>query len=175
MRAERVCVAQIGAPHGVRGEVRFRIFTEDPMAVTRYGPLESEDGKQRFEIESLRPGKQMFVARLKGIGDRTAAERLTNVQLYVAREKLPPPDDGEFYHADLIGLAAYDRQGGAVGTVSAVHNFGAGDLLEIKRDGGGSVMLPFTAAAVPTVDVAGGRIVVDPPEGTFETESERED
>ena len=168
----RVCVAQIGAPHGVRGEVRFRIFTEDPMAVLGYGPLESEDGKQRFEIESLRPGKQMFVARLKGIGDRTAAERLTNLALYIARDQLPPPEHGEFYHADLIGLAAYDRQGGAVGTVSAVHNFGAGDLLEIARDGGDTVMLPFTSAAVPTVDVAAGRIVVDPPEGPFDTEAE---
>jgi 16S rRNA processing protein RimM len=168
----RVRVAQIGAPHGVRGEVRFRIFTEDPMAVLRYGPLESEDGRQRFEIESLRPAKQMFVARLKGVGDRTAAERLTNLALYIARDRLPPPEDGEFYHADLIGLTAYDRQGGAVGTVSAVHNFGAGDLLEIARDGGDSVMLPFTTAAVPAVDVAAGRIVVDPPEGTFDTEAE---
>jgi 16S rRNA processing protein RimM len=141
----------------------------------RYGPLETQDGTRRFEIEALRPAKQMFVARLKGIGDRDAAERLTNVQLYVSREKLPPPADGEFYHADLIGLAAYDRHGGAVGTVSAVHNFGAGDLLEIRRDCGDSVMLPFTAAAVPTVDVAAGRIVIDPPEGTFETESEHED
>jgi 16S rRNA processing protein RimM len=175
MRRDRVCVAQIGAPHGVRGEVRFRIFTEDPMAVTRYGPLETQDGSQRFEIESLRPAKQMFVARLKGVGDRTAAERLTNVQLYVAREKLPPPNDGEFYHADLIGLVACDRQGGAIGTVLAVHNFGAGDLLEIKREGGDSVMLPFTAAAVPAVDVAAGRIVIDPPEGTFDTESNHED
>ena len=172
MRRDRVCVAQIGAPHGVRGEVRFRVFTEDPMAVTRYGPLESEDGAQRFEIESLRPAKQMFVARLKGIGDRTAAERLPNVQLYMPRAKLPPPADGEFYHADLIGLTAYDRQGNAVGTVLAVHNFGAGDLLEIRRDGGDSVMLPFTAAAVPTVDVAAGRIVIDPPAGTFESEAE---
>ena len=171
----RVCVAQIGAPHGVRGEVRFRVFTEDPMAVLRYGPLETEDGKQRFEIVSLRPGKQMFVARLKGVDDRTAAEQLTNLALYIARDLLPQPEDGEFYHADLIGLAAYDRPGGAVGTVSAVHNFGAGDLLEIKREGGDSVMLPFTAAVVPAVDVAAGRIVIDPPQGTFDTESNHED
>jgi len=171
MGPDRVCVAQIGAPHGVRGEVRFRIFTEDPMAITRYGPLESEDGVQRFEIESLRPAKQMFVARLKGIADRTAAERLTNVQLYVSREKLPPPQDDEFYHADLIGLTAYVRRGDAVGTVVAVHNFGAGDLLEIKRNGGNTVMLPFTAAAVPTVDVAAGRIVIDPPAGTLDAQT----
>jgi 16S rRNA processing protein RimM len=170
MPSDRVCVAQIGAPHGVRGEVRLWIFTEDPMAVTRYGPLEAEDASQRFEVVSLRPAKRYFVARLRGIDDRGAAERVSNTGLYVAREKLPPPeDDDTFYHADLIGLVAYNRQGAAVGTVVAVHNFGAGDLLEIKPQAGGEpVMLPFSAAAVPTVDVASGRIVVDPPAGTFE-------
>jgi 16S rRNA processing protein RimM len=166
----RVCVAQIGAPHGVRGEVRLRVFTEDPMAVTRYGPLETEDGSHQFEIEALRPARRFFVARLRGIGDRTAAERLSNVALYVAREKLPPTEDEKtFYHADLIGLLAYDQQGASVGTVLAVHNFGAGDLLEIQPQGGGApVMLPFTEAAVPNVDFAAGRIVIDPPAGTFE-------
>jgi 16S rRNA processing protein RimM len=166
----RVCVAQIGAPHGVRGEVRLWVFTEDPMAVTRYGPLETGDGSQRFEIEALQPGKRCFVARLRGITDRTAAEQLNNLALYVPREKLPPTEDEEtFYHADLIGLSAYDRQGVVIGAVLAVHNFGAGDLLEIQPAGGGApVMLPFTEAAVPSVDVAAGRIVIDPPEGTFE-------
>ena len=166
----RVCVAQIGAPHGVRGEVRLRVFTEEPKALTRYGPLETEDGSQRFEIEALRPGKQHFVARLRGIADRTAAERLNNVALYVPRDRLPPPEDDEtFYHADLIGLSAYDRQGAMIGTVLAVHNFGAGDVLEIQpQSGGAPVMLAFTAATVPSVDIAGGRIVIDAPEGTFE-------
>src|SRR3954454_7448025 len=101
----RVCIAQIGAAHGVRGEVRLKPFTQDPLGVTRYGALESEDGKRRFEIEAVRPAKDMLVARLKGITDRDAAERLTNVRLYVARERLPKPADDEFYHADLIGLA----------------------------------------------------------------------
>jgi len=171
MPANRVCVAQIGAPHGVRGEVRLWTFTEDPMAVLRYGPLETEDGSQRFEIESLRPAKRGLVARLRGIGDRAAAQRLSNVALYVPRDRLPPPEDDEtFYHADLVGLAAVDRRGEPVGTVLAVHNFGAGDLLEIQPAGGGaSVMLPFTAAVVPAVDLAAGRIVVDPPAGTFDT------
>jgi 16S rRNA processing protein RimM len=166
----RVCVAQIGAPHGVRGEVRRWVFTGDPMAVTRYGPLETEDGSQRFEIEALRAGKQHFVARLRGVADRSEAERLNNLALYVPREKLPPTEDDEtFYHADLIGLSAYDRQGTAVGKVVAVHNFGAGDVLEIQPQGGGApVMLPFTEMAVPNVDVAGGRIVIDLPEETFE-------
>ena len=168
--SERVCVAQIGAPHGVHGEVRLWVLTEDPMAVTRYGPLETEDGSQRFEILSLRPAKRFFVARLSGVENRDAAERLSNVGLYVPREKLPRPEDDEtFYHADLIGLSVYDRQGAAVGTVTAVHNFGAGDLLEIQPQRGSEpVMLPFSQAAVPTVDVAGGRIVIDPPAGVFE-------
>lgn len=169
-RPGRVCIAQIGAPHGVHGEVRVRVFTEDPMAVMCYGPLETEDGSQRFEIAGLRAAKRSFIARLRGVADRTAAERLSNLALYVPREKLPPPQDNEtFYHADLIGLSAYDRQGAAIGTVLAVHNFGAGDLLEIKTQcGGAPVMLPFTASAVPMIDVSAGRIVVDPPEGTFE-------
>ena len=161
--AERVCVAQIGAPHGVRGEVRLWVFTEEPAAITRYGPLETEDRSQRFEIEHLRPAKRFFVARLRGVADRDAAERLNNVCLYVPREKLPPPADDEFYHADLIGLAVYDRADTPVGTVLAVHNFGAGDLLEIKPPGGATIMLPFSSATVPSVDLAGGRIVIDPP------------
>jgi len=103
--ADRVCVAQIGAAHGIRGEVRLRSFTEDPMAVASYGPLESEDGKRRFTIEAMRPAKDHFVVRLEGIGDREAAEKLTNVRLYVPREVLPPIEEDEtFYHADLVGL-----------------------------------------------------------------------
>src|SRR5688572_15325625 len=87
--SSRVCIAQIGAAHGVRGEVRLKAFTEDPLSVARYGALETEDGKQRFEIEAVRPAKDMLVARLKGISDRNAAERLKNLRLYVARERLP--------------------------------------------------------------------------------------
>jgi 16S rRNA processing protein RimM len=166
---DRVCVAQIGAPHGVRGEVRLWVFTDDPMAVVRYGPLQTEDGARRLEIESLRAAKDHLVVRMRGVGDRAAAERLTNVRLYVPREKLPPPEDNEtFYHADLIGLVAYDRQGTEVGTVAAVYNFGAGDILEIRPHSGETVMLPFSKAAVPTVDISRGRIVIDPPAGTFE-------
>jgi 16S rRNA processing protein RimM len=166
----RICVAQIGAPHGVRGEVRLKAFTEDPAAVAQYGPLETEDGSARIEIEALRPGKTHLVARLRGIADRDAAERMTNVRLYVPRERLPPPeDDDTFYYADLIGLTAVDRSGAKIGTVVAVQNFGASDLLEIAPDKGGvSVLLPFTAAVVPQVDIAFGCITVEPPAGTFE-------
>jgi 16S rRNA processing protein RimM len=160
----RVCIAQIGAAHGVRGEVRLRAFTEDPLSVRRYGPLETEDGR-RFEIEAVRPAKDMLVARLKGVSNRDDAERLTNLRLYVARDRLPKPADGEFYHADLIGLAAVTAAGAPFGTVKAVHNFGAGDLLEIEPAGGGATMLlPFTEAVVPVIDIARRRVVVAPPD-----------
>ena len=161
--SSRVCIAQIGAAHGVRGEVRLKSFTADPLGVTQYGPLETEDGR-RLEIEAARPAKDMLVARLKGITDRDAAERLKNIRLYVAREKLPQPADDEFYHADLVGLAAVKTNGETFGTVKAVHNFGAGDLLEIAPpDGKATVMLPFSEATVPAIDIAAGRIVVAPP------------
>ena len=160
----RVLIAQIGAAHGVRGEVRLKAFTADPLSVTRYGPLETEDGKHRFEIEAVRPAKDVLVARFKGVADRTAAEALKNLRLYVAREKLPPPADDEFYVADLVGLTVETAAGAAFGTVKAVHNFGAGDLIEIApADGSASMMLPFTETTVPTVDVAQKKIVIAPP------------
>jgi 16S rRNA processing protein RimM len=164
--ADRVCVAQIGAPHGVRGEVRLWTFTSEPMAITQYGPLASEDGKRSFEIEGVRPGKGHLVARLKGVEDRNAAERLTNVRLFVARERLPQTEADEFYHADLVGLRVEDEDGNEVGAVIAVHNFGAGDILEIQPPEGGAVMLPFNETVVPEVDIAGGRLVIVPPAET---------
>ena len=161
---DRVLSAQIGAAHGVRGEVRLKAFTEDPMSVARYGALETEDGARRFEIEAVRPAKDMLVARLKGVSDRNAAEALKNLRLYVARAKLPKPADDEFYYADLVGLAATTADGAAFGTVKAVHNFGAGDLLEIEpASGGATLLLPFTEATVPAIDLAGRRLVVAPP------------
>jgi 16S rRNA processing protein RimM len=169
--AERICVAQIGGAHGIRGEVKLKSFTADPMAVRDYGPLASEDGSASFEIEALRPAKGHLVARFRGIGDRNAAERLAHMRLFVPRERLPPPADDEFYHVDLIGLAAVTADGAEVGTVVAIHDFGAGDILELRpRGGGASIMVPFTAAFVPQVDVAGGRIVVIPPQ---EAQAER--
>jgi 16S rRNA processing protein RimM len=163
--AARICVAQIGAAHGVRGEVRLRSFTEEPAAIAHYGALESEDGTQRFTIEALRPAKDHFVARLAGIGDRDAAERLTNLLLYVPRDRLPPVEDGDtYYQSDLVGLAAVTPDGAPLGTVKAIHNFGAGDIVEIAPgSGGAAMMVPFTADAVPGIDIANGRIVVVPP------------
>jgi len=163
---DRVCLGQIGAAHGVRGEVRLRSFTADPAAIASYGPLESEDGRI-FEIETMRPAKGHFVATLAGIADRNAAERLVNIKLYVPRERLPAPDEvNEFYHADLVGLAVVDRSGLKRGTVIAIHNFGAGDLIEVRPEAGDKTeLLPFDAATVPEVDLAAGRLVVELPAG----------
>jgi 16S rRNA processing protein RimM len=162
---ERICLGQIGAAHGVRGEVRLRSFTAEPEAIGRYGPLETEDGRV-VQIKSLRAAKDHFVAQLKGVADRDAAEQWTNVKLYVPRERLPQPNEpDEFYHADLIGLAVVDSAGAPRGTVVAVHNFGAGDLIEVKpNDRNTTQLLPFDAATVPVVDLAAGRLVVVEPE-----------
>jgi len=162
----RICVAKIGAAHGTRGEVKLWPFTAIADAVTAYGPLETIDGARRFEIEALRPANDFFVARFKGVTDRTAAEGLRNVELYVPRDRLPPPEPDEFYHADLIGLDALDPAGQLIGAVIAIHNFGAGDILEIAPVvGGETLMLPFSATTVPSVEIASGRITVDIPEG----------
>ncbi len=136
-------------------------FTQDPLAVTDYGPLESADGRS-FEIESLRPAKDFLVARVAGVSDRTAAKALRNVDLYVSRERLPAiEDDDTWYHADLIGLSALAPDGAQVGKVIAVHNFGAGEVIEIApAEGGPTLMLPFTERAVPEVDAKAGRMVV---------------
>jgi 16S rRNA processing protein RimM len=158
---QRICVARLGAAHGVRGEVKLWSFTAEPARIADYGPFETADGRV-VEIEALRPAKEFFVARLKGVADRDAAERLRNAELFVPRARLPAPEDSdEFYHADLIGLAVVDASGAALGTVLALHNFGAGDIIEVRRaESRDTVMLPFTQAAVPEIDVAGRRIVV---------------
>jgi 16S rRNA processing protein RimM len=172
--ADRIRVARIGAAHGIRGEVKLWSFTEDPLAVTQYGPLETEDGKRRFEIEAARQAKDFLVARLVGIADRDAAETLRNTDLYVSRERLPPiKEDDTFYHADLVGLAVVSEDGAALGTVTAIHNFGAGDLIEIEPAAGGDALLiVFSETTVPTVDLKAGRIVVVPP---AEIEAKEED
>jgi 16S rRNA processing protein RimM len=163
--ADRICVARIGAAHGVRGEVKLWPFTEDPLAVASYGPLETADGKRRFEIETLRAAKDHLVVRLKGIADREAAQALTNTELYVARDRLPAIEEADtFYRSDLVGLAAVTQDGTQVGTVHALHNFGAGDIIEIMPLGGGEpMMMPFNDATVPKIDLEAKQIVVVPP------------
>ena len=159
----QVCVARIGAAHGVRGAVKLWTFTEDPFAVTRYGPLATRDGARAFEVAHAREGKGHLVATLKGVTSRNEAERLNGIELYVAREKLPATDEDEYYHADLIGLAAVTTTDEPLGKVIAIHNFGAGDIIEIAPPRGPTMLLPFTNAVVPTVDIAGGRVVIELP------------
>jgi 16S rRNA processing protein RimM len=168
---DRICVGQIGAAHGLRGEVRLRAFTQDPLAISTYGPLESEDGARQFAVETVRRGKDHLVVRLSGVADRDAAETLRNVRLYARRDRLPAPEDEDtFYHADLIGLAAIGPDGAELGRIAALHNFGAGDILEIQSAAAGeSVLVAFTKKTVPLIDLKGARVVVNPPEGTFET------
>lgn len=165
-RPGRVCLGVIAGVHGVRGVVRIKSFTADPAAVGAYGPLEDKAGGRRFTVHVTGQAKGVVLARIEGVDDRDAAEALKGCELWVGRDALPEPEDGEeFYHADLIGLAAEDREGRAVGTVMAVHTFGETDVLEVApATGGETLMIPFTGAAVPEVDVAGGRLVVDPPE-----------
>jgi 16S rRNA processing protein RimM len=160
--AGRIRVARIGAAHGVRGEVKLWSFTQEPTAIADYGPLETEDGTQRFEIEALRPAKEFLVARLKGIADRDTATKFCNIDLFVPRDRLPAIDEADtYYHADLVGMAAVTPEGAPLGNVTAIHNFGAGDLIEIATSAGGeSVLLPFTETVVPRIDTALRQITI---------------
>ena len=159
-----ICVARIGAAHGVRGAVKLWTFTEDPLAVRDYGPLMTKDGARQFEVTHAREAKDHLVATFKGIETRDDAEKLNGIELYIAREKLPATDDDEYYHADLIGLAAVNAANETLGRVIAIHNFGAGDIIEIAPPTGTTMLLPFTNAVVPEVDIAGGRVVIAPPQ-----------
>jgi 16S rRNA processing protein RimM len=168
MTNDRVLLGEFGAAQGLKGEVRLRSYTQDPAAIARYGALDDEHGRQ-VEIESLRLTPKALIARIKGVTTREGAEALNHTKLYIARSRLPEREDEEWYHADLIGLAVIDGQGAAIGTVIAIQNFGAGDLIEIKpATGGPTVLVPFTRDTVPEVDVEGGRLVLVPPDGLFE-------
>ena len=163
---DRICVGAIAGSFGVQGEVRLKSFCADPAAIAAYGPLFTEDGAQSFTIKLTRAVSGGLGARIAGVTTKEQADALRGVSLYVDRAKLPHLPDDEFYHTDLIGLAAHDTGGALIGTVQAVHNHGAGDLLEITGAGlKTALLLPFTQAAVPTVDLAAKRIVVDLPEG----------
>ena len=158
--SNRILIAQIGAAHGIKGEVRVKAFGDDPLSLGEFGALTSEAGK-RFKIKALRPAKgSMLVVRFDGVGDRTAAEALNGTQLFVDREQLPAPEDGEFYHTDLIGCTVVDEAGIPVGTVIGVPNFGAGDLLDIRLEDGTTTFVPFDDTYVPEIDIEANRIVV---------------
>ena len=191
-RAEsRVCVGAIMGAHGVRGEVRIKCFTQRPQDVGAFGPVETEDGKRRFTLKVTRSVKEGVAASLSGIADRDVAEALKGVRLYVARSALPtlPEDEDEYYLADLIGLAvrwtdgppeAGAKEGAKEGKVIAVHNFGAGDLVEVALAGASgakpqTLLLPFERQVVTEVNVAGGYITVLLPQEVSEEAGEAEE
>lgn len=163
----KVCLGMIVAAHGIRGEVKVKSFTESPRAITSYGPLTDRSGRVlKLRLRGA-PKGEMLIAAVDGVTDRNAAEALRNTELFVPRRMLPRAEAGEYYHADLVGLAAETLEGALLGRVVAVRNFGAGDMLEIEPAGaqGGSrdtVMVPFTDPAVPEVDVDAGRLRIDP-------------
>ncbi|MGP6087616.1 ribosome maturation factor RimM [Antarctobacter jejuensis] len=166
---DQICVGAIAGAFGVQGEVRLKSFTSDPLAIEEYGPLRTEDGARAFEVEITREIKNGFAAHLTGVATKEEADALKGTRLFAPRDRLPSLPDDEYYHTDLIGLDVFDTGGAALGTVHAVHNHGASDLLELRVPGlSRTVLLPFTLAAVPTVDLKARRIVADPPEGLFD-------
>ncbi|MFW8634952.1 ribosome maturation factor RimM [Cribrihabitans pelagius] len=166
--SELICVGVVAGAFGVRGEVRLKSFCAVPEEIESYSPLTSEDGSQSYTLTLTRPVKNGFAAILGGVQTKEEADAIRGLQLFARRDQLPSLPDDEFYHADLIGLEVHDTGGTLLGRVKSVQNHGAADLLEIHGPGlKATVLLPFTRAAVPTVDLAQGRIVADPPEGLF--------
>jgi 16S rRNA processing protein RimM len=174
----RVCVGAIAGAFGVQGEARIKSFCAQPEAIATYGPLWTEDGTLSFTLRITRAVKEGLAARLSGVATREDAEALKGTRLYAGRDRLPALPDDEFYHADLIGLPVCDPGGAEIGRVRALHDHGAGDVLEINLSGPGkagkSVLIPFTRAVVPTVDLTAGRIVADLPEGTLDDNAQDE-
>jgi 16S rRNA processing protein RimM len=163
--SNRVVLAVITGAHGIRGEVRLKCFATS----LDYGALDRSDGGPPLEVLSLRPAKDGVIARFAGVTDRNAADALKGVELSVPRERLPEPDPDEFYFADLVGLAAERLDGTPLGEVIAVHNYGAGDVIEVQLAGSlETILVPFTRQAVPEIDVTARRLVIDPPEGLLE-------
>ncbi len=165
---KRILVGEFGRAQGVRGEVRIKSYTDDPMALARYAPLSDESGARLYKILSARPHQgDMIVARIEGVNDRTAAEALTRQKIHAPREALDDDvGEGEFLQSDLVGLSVRDMGGKTIGRVAGIENYGASDLLAIALDGRkGEALLPFSDAFVPSIDIAGGFIVIDPPAG----------
>jgi 16S rRNA processing protein RimM len=167
MGQDRICIGAIAGAFGVSGEVRLKSFCSDPPDIASYGPLFSEDGTRQFRVTLTKPVTGGFGARIIGVTTREAAEALRGTSLFVDRNRLPSLPDDEFYHADLIGLEVLDTGGDTVGKVLAIHNHGAGDIIEISSARHKSaLLLPFTKAIVPNVDLSAGRLIVDLPEET---------
>lgn len=172
----RILLGRFAAAHGIRGEVLIRTFTGEPAAIAAYGALSDKTGQRVFKIKVVRETDKGVVARVDGISDRNGAEALNGIELYVERAKLPKTDDAEYYHADLIGIAAFSPEGVEIGTVASVQNFGAGDLLEIRRAGRTETeYVPFTNACVPEVDVPARRATIVMPVMTGDREPNTEE
>ncbi|WP_299968056.1 ribosome maturation factor RimM [uncultured Roseobacter sp.] len=168
MSEDRVCVGAIGGAYGVRGELRIKSFCAVAEDIESYSPLTGEDGDSTFHLALIRPIKNGFAARIAEVATKEEADALKGTQLFADRSQLPDLPDDEFYHADLIGLEVYDTGGTRLGTIKTVVDHGAGDLLDVQRPGTSeTVLLPFTRVAVPTVDLASGRVIADPPDGLF--------
>lgn len=163
--SDLICVGAIAGAFGVSGEVRLKSFCSEPTDIASYGPLFTEDGSRQFHVTLTRPVSGGLGARLQGVASKEQADALRGTSLYVPRDRLPSLPDDEFYHADLIGLSAHDPGGELIGKVTAIYNHGAGDILEISTNRHKSaLLLPFTLAIVPNVDLAARRIVVDLPD-----------
>lgn len=165
---KQVCIGVVAGPHGVTGAVRVKSFTAQPEDIAGYGPLADETGQRRFELCLLGSARGVLIARLSGVEDRNRAEGLRGLRLYLPRSALPQTAAEEYYHADLIGLEAMLGDGTSLGHVRAIHDFGAGDTLELARPGAMPVVVPFTRAVVPIVDLDAGRLVIDPPPGLLD-------
>jgi 16S rRNA processing protein RimM len=172
--SNRIFLGQIGAAHGIKGHVRIATHTQDPLAIGTYGPLETDRPGLTVTLSKLRQHKNVVVAYIKGIDNRTAAEALNGVSLFIDRDKLPQTEDeDDFYHADLIGLEARIESGVVIGKVSALPNFGAGDLIEVRDPQSGDTYLyPFTKAVVPTINLSDGYLTIVVPLDAEEGEEE---
>lgn len=164
--SQLICVGSIAGAFGVRGEVRVKSFCADPQDLGNYSPLSNEDGSRSFDVALIGQIKNGFSARISGVDSKEDADALRGVQLFALRDQLPQLPDDEYYYSDLVGLEVLDTGGEALGTVKAVQNHGADDLLEVTIYGSSdTTFIPFTRAIVPTVDLKSGRIVIDPPDG----------
>lgn len=166
--AEHVCLGIVTGAKGLRGEVRIKSFTDRPKDLTAYGPLTDEAGARTYDLRIIAMAKGQLIARIDGIDDRNAADALKGTRFYVSRGALPATETDEFYAADLVGLRAELVSGAVLGTVRGVADYGAGAVLEIAAEEGGEILVPFNRATVPHIDVAAGRLVIDPPEGLLE-------
>ncbi|MBL4615446.1 MAG: ribosome maturation factor RimM [Magnetovibrio sp.] len=165
---EFICVGLIGSPRGLKGDLRVKSFTANAKDIASYGKLTDQSGERSFELKVTGKHKELLVVRIKGVEDRTAAEALTGQELYAERDQLPATQEDEFYFSDLVGLDAQLPDGTPFGQVILADDFGGGPFLEVKAAGQSSVLVPFTKAAVPTVDIKAGKVVIDPPEGLLE-------